>query len=87
MRVPGVDAAAWSYPSTCCRRTATGCGPASTHVGPFYCPLDKHVYIDLRFFGHHVQDLLGSLDQGSSQAGAERRSVRTELQAHCLGGV
>jgi predicted metalloprotease len=36
----------------------TGCGYATSAVGPFYCPADKKVYIDLGFFDD-VKDQLG----------------------------
>ena len=35
----------------------TGCGPATSAVGPFYCPPDKRVYLDIGFFQTLQQDL------------------------------
>ena len=90
----------------------TGCGPATTDVGPFYCPVDQTAYFDTSFFqvlvdqfgssggpfaqeyvvahefGHHVQNLLGTLGRAQQGAtGAEGNGVRTELQADCFAGV
>src|SRR3954464_13919606 len=35
----------------------TGCGSASSAVGPFYCPADQRVYLDLSFY----RDMTGQL--------------------------
>jgi len=37
----------------------TGCGSASSAVGPFYCPADQRVYLDLSF-SRELSDRLGA---------------------------
>lgn len=40
--------------------TQSACGTASNQVGPFYCPLDKRVYIDSSFFNILTRQFGGS---------------------------
>jgi hypothetical protein len=37
----------------------TGCGAASSAVGPFYCPTDESIYLDVNFFRDVLQKQLG----------------------------
>ncbi|MEP6733719.1 MAG: neutral zinc metallopeptidase [bacterium] len=54
--------------------TDTGCGTGQTAMGPFYCPLDEKVYIDLEFY-----------DELKTKFGASGDFAQAYVIAHELG--
>lgn len=54
--------------------TRSGCGAASSAMGPFYCPADQGIYIDVSFY-----------DQMDKQLGAGGDFARYYVMAHEYG--
>ena len=80
--------------------TNSACGLGQRAMGPFYCPRDSKVYIDLSFY-RELRDKLGAPGDFAQayviaheighhvqhQLGLDDPGVKMELQADCLAGV
>ena len=44
--------------------TQSGCGFAQAAMGPFYCPIDRKVYLDTSFF-RDLEQRFGACDVGN----------------------
>jgi len=70
--------------------TRSGCGFAQAAMGPFYCPVDRKVYLDTSFFEDLQRRLLPQVQEaqrGMDQVEANHLQVRVELQADCFAGI
>ena len=60
----------------------SGCGAASSEAGPFYCPADQRVYIDLAFFNELVRRFKAPGDSASPGSFAQAYVVAHEVGHH-----
>jgi uncharacterized protein len=67
--------------------TRSGCGGARSAMGPFYCPLDKKVYLDLSFFNEMKQRLGGGGDFAYAYVIAHEIGHHIQDQLGILGKV
>jgi hypothetical protein len=63
-------------------RVDTGCGPAVSAVGPFYCPADEKVYIDLGFFNELVRRFGGPREAAQTGNLAQAYVIAHEVGHH-----